>query len=161
MMELLTSAEMGEADRLTIAHGTTGIELMENAGRAVADNVCARHPPGSRVAVVTGPGNNGGDGLIAARLLRERGYLVRACYFSANMQRFKGDALIAAQRWNGAWGTRHARGGEPSEVVSMHCSEPASTDGRGRGRDMIDAPMNISASMPSICRAESTGPPGR
>src|SRR5437016_5365337 len=116
MMELLTSAEMGEADRLTIAAGTTGIELMENAGRAVADNVCARHPPGSRVAVATGPGNNGGDGLVAARLLRERGYLVRVLLL-ANMDGFKGDALIAAQKWNGAWEAATPEALRPGELV--------------------------------------------
>src|SRR4051794_14495072 len=74
MIELLTTAEMAEADRLTIAGGTLGVALMENAGRAVADSVCARHPPGAQVAVVAGPGNNGGDGFVAARVLAERGY---------------------------------------------------------------------------------------
>ena len=50
---------------------------MENAGRAVADSIAARHPPGTRVAVVAGPGNNGGDGFVAARILAERGYRLR------------------------------------------------------------------------------------
>ena len=58
--ELLTTAEMAQADRLTIAGGIAGIELMENAGRAVADHVSSRNPPGTRIAVVAGPGNNGG-----------------------------------------------------------------------------------------------------
>jgi len=77
MIELLTTAEMAEADRRTIAGGVAGIELMENAGRSIADAVTARHPPGLGVAVVAGPGNNGGDGFVAARFLAERGYRVR------------------------------------------------------------------------------------
>ena len=76
MIELLTPDEMAQCDRLTVAGGIAGIALMEKAGRAVADAV-ARHPLGTRVLVVAGPGNNGGDGFVAARVLAERGYQVR------------------------------------------------------------------------------------
>jgi ADP-dependent NAD(P)H-hydrate dehydratase / NAD(P)H-hydrate epimerase len=100
MIELLTTAEMAEADRLAIAGGTPGIALMENAGRAVADSVCARHPPGAQVAVVAGPGNNGGDGFVAARVLAERGYRARVLLLGER-SRLKGDAALAAQRWTG------------------------------------------------------------
>jgi len=98
MIELLTNAEMTEADRLTIASGVPGIELMENAGRAVADAAGAL--PGRRVVVVAGPGNNGGDGFVAARHLAERGYVVRVS-FVADVKRLKGDAALVAQRWSG------------------------------------------------------------
>jgi NAD(P)H-hydrate repair Nnr-like enzyme with NAD(P)H-hydrate epimerase domain len=75
MIELLTNEEMTTADRLTIAAGTPGSTLMDNAGRAVAD-CAARNPLGTRVVVVAGPGNNGGDGFVAARILAVRGYPV-------------------------------------------------------------------------------------
>jgi ADP-dependent NAD(P)H-hydrate dehydratase / NAD(P)H-hydrate epimerase len=101
MIELLTNAEMGEADRLTIASGTAGIALMETAGRAVAAAVARRHPPGSHVVVVAGPGNNGGDGFVAARVLAERGHRVRMLLLGER-GRLKGDAALAASRWPGA-----------------------------------------------------------
>jgi hydroxyethylthiazole kinase-like uncharacterized protein yjeF len=98
--ELLTTAEMGECDRLTITSGTPGIVLMENAGRAVADAVARRDPPGSRVVVVAGPGNNGGDGFVAARLLAERRYRV-TLLLVGSPEKLKGDAAEAARRWTG------------------------------------------------------------
>jgi hydroxyethylthiazole kinase-like uncharacterized protein yjeF len=100
MNELLTTAEMGEADRLAIAGGVAGIDLMENAGRAVADATAAAARRGPRIVVVAGPGNNGGDGFVAARLLAERGYGVRVA-FVGDLGRLKGDALKAAERWTG------------------------------------------------------------
>src|SRR5476649_1614620 len=96
MSELLTTAEMAEADRLAIASGIPGIELMENAGRAVADAV----PRGRRVVVVAGSGNNGGDGFVAACHLAERGHSVRVSVI-ADRNRLKGDAALAADRWRG------------------------------------------------------------
>jgi len=99
MHELLTAAEMAQADRLAIAGGIAGIELMERAGRAVAD-ATGGILHGRRVMIVAGPGNNGGDGFIAARLLAERGYEVRIC-LAGERSRLKGDAAIAADRWSG------------------------------------------------------------
>jgi hydroxyethylthiazole kinase-like uncharacterized protein yjeF len=100
MLELLTNAEMGEADRLTIAGGVPGIDLMERAGAAVANSVMLHHPPRSRVAVVAGSGNNGGDGYVAARLLAGRGYAVGV--FRVGSSPLRGDAATAAQHWKGA-----------------------------------------------------------
>jgi hydroxyethylthiazole kinase-like uncharacterized protein yjeF len=98
MIELLTNAEMGEADRLAIAGGVAGIDLMERGGRAVAAAVAARHRTGSRIVVVAGPGNNGGDGFVAARILAERGYRVRLM-LAGDIASLKGDAAIAAERY--------------------------------------------------------------
>ena len=98
MIELLTTAEMAEADRLAIAGGVAGLELMENAGRAVAD--AAARMQARRVVVVAGPGNNGGDGFVAARYLAERGAATRVS-FVGDRKSLKGDAALAAQRWTG------------------------------------------------------------
>jgi hydroxyethylthiazole kinase-like uncharacterized protein yjeF len=100
MIEVLTNSEMAAADRFTIAAGTPGLVLMENAGRAVADAVAARHPSGSRVVVVAGTGNNGGDGFVAARILTERGYDVQVALLG-DANKLKSDAGIAAKRWTG------------------------------------------------------------
>jgi hydroxyethylthiazole kinase-like uncharacterized protein yjeF len=101
MIELLTTAEMAEADRLTMAGGVPGIDLMENAGRAVADAVARRGGRNAAtVAVVAGPGNNGGDGFVCARLLADRGYPVRLLLL-AERSKLKGDAAEAAGRWQG------------------------------------------------------------
>jgi hydroxyethylthiazole kinase-like uncharacterized protein yjeF len=103
MIELLSNVEMAEADRQTIAGGVAGIDLMERAGRAVADAISARHPAGSRVVVVAGPGNNGGDGFVAARLLAQRGYRVEVLLVG-EATRLKGDAALAAKQWAGPIG---------------------------------------------------------
>lgn len=100
MIELLSNAEMAQADRLTIAGGVPGIDLMRRAGRAVADAVAVRHPLGSRVLVVAGPGNNGGDGFVAAQTLAERGFRSRLM-LAGELARLKGDAALAAAQWSG------------------------------------------------------------
>jgi hydroxyethylthiazole kinase-like uncharacterized protein yjeF len=99
-LELLTPAEMAEADRRTIAGGTPGIALMQRAGRAVADRVAARHPLGTHIFVACGPGNNGGDGFVAARILSERGYPVRLALLGSR-QALRGDAVEAARLFHG------------------------------------------------------------
>jgi hydroxyethylthiazole kinase-like uncharacterized protein yjeF len=98
VIELLTNAEMAQADRLAVAGGVSSRDLMENAGRAVADHVCRNYPTGTRVVVVAGPGNNGGDGYVAARLLASRGCDVRLLRLGTPR---KGDASRAAAQWKG------------------------------------------------------------
>src|SRR4051812_34233733 len=101
MIELLTTAEMAEADRLAVASGTPSIRLMENAGRAVADAVVRASSSGTpTICVVAGPGNNGGDGFVCARILAGRGYPVRLLLLG-DRDRLKGDAAEAARQWQG------------------------------------------------------------
>ena len=75
MTELLTPAQMYQADALAIASGITEVQLIENAGRAVAEEITRRY--GARKTVVLcGPGNNGADGKVAARYLKQWGWPV-------------------------------------------------------------------------------------
>jgi len=101
MLELLTAEEMGQADRLAIAGGVPGATLMENAGRAVAEEVARRFPDIETVVVLCGSGNNGGDGFVAARHLMQRGYMVRLG-FDGDAARLPEDAAIMAKRFAGA-----------------------------------------------------------
>lgn len=72
--DILTPAQMAEADRTAIARGPfDGPRLMRNAGNAVAGVVLARHPGAARIDVLCGPGNNGGDGYVVAAELARRG----------------------------------------------------------------------------------------
>ena len=114
MIAVLTNAEMTQADRLAIDGGVPGVELMENAGKAVAEAAVALKPPGSRVLVVAGPGNNGGDGFIAARRLAERGYIVDVLLVG-ELARLKGDAALAAKKWSGP-----VRSTQPDGLTGAH-----------------------------------------
>lgn len=96
---LLTTAQMGEADRLTIGGGIPGSLLMERAGQAATAEIGARFTP-RPVAVLCGPGNNGGDGFVVARELAAKGWPVRLGLFGPR-ERLTGDAAGAAGRWTG------------------------------------------------------------
>lgn len=96
-MKVVTAEEMRQIDQQTIQGiGIPGIVLMEYAGKAVFE-VIQKHFSGcQRVAVVVGKGNNGGDGLVAARLLARAGYSVQVTLVSPRDQ-FSGDALTNLQ----------------------------------------------------------------
>jgi hydroxyethylthiazole kinase-like uncharacterized protein yjeF len=97
-LSLLSPAEMAEADRRAIAPGPLdGIGLMRNAGAAVAAAVLARYPAASRVHVLSGPGNNGGDGYVVATLLQGSG--VAVSLWASGAPGAGSDAAIAAAEW--------------------------------------------------------------
>jgi len=96
---LLDVRQMGEADRMTVAAGTPTIELMEHAGWAVKSQIEQRWPRCS-VLVLCGPGNNGGDGFVAARLLAAAGWLVRIALLGSRDQ-LAGAARHHAELWRG------------------------------------------------------------
>jgi hydroxyethylthiazole kinase-like uncharacterized protein yjeF len=97
-MKILTSAEMGEADRRTAEQfGVPLQELMERAGNAVAKFCLRRYPAAERVVVLCGKGNNGGDGLVAARVLAEAGVGVEVLLLGRKDE-LKGEAAAALER---------------------------------------------------------------
>lgn len=99
MPYLVSVSHMTELDRRTIAAGTPGEVLMERAGKAVADSITA-HFPCRPVTVLCGPGNNGGDGFVVARLLQERGRDVRVGLMGT-VDALPPDATTMARRFDG------------------------------------------------------------
>ncbi|MDZ4095511.1 MAG: NAD(P)H-hydrate dehydratase [Paracoccaceae bacterium] len=103
MTELLTSAQMRAVEAAAIVSGAaSGLELMERAGGGVVEAILARWPelgrgPG-RALVLCGPGNNGGDGFVVARLLAQRGWLVEVLLFG-DAGRLPPDARANYLRW--------------------------------------------------------------
>jgi hydroxyethylthiazole kinase-like uncharacterized protein yjeF len=96
---VLRVEQMAEADRLAMAAGTPGALLMQNAGEAVAREIKRRFTPRA-ASVLCGPGNNGGDGFVAAAALAQSGWTVRVALLG-DVEALRGDALLYARRWPG------------------------------------------------------------
>lgn len=99
-MKVLTAAQMREVDRLTIAGGVPSLGLMENAGHRVLEVLEREFEPlrSQRVVILCGKGNNGGDGLVVARLLREGGLEHVRVVLAAAPEEYSGDAKVNLER---------------------------------------------------------------
>jgi len=113
--EIITVAEMYAADRFAAEHGVASLTLMENAGRAVADEITKRWTP-RKTLVLCGPGNNGGDGFVVARLLKECCWDVRVALLGERKS-LKGDAAAMAARWTGAVEPLSVRALDGAELI--------------------------------------------
>ena len=103
MRDLLSAAQMGAIERAAIESGhVTGRDLMERAGRGAIDAVFARWPEldrsARRAVVLCGPGNNGGDGFVMARILKDRGWDV-ALFLMGTLDKLPSDARRNADLW--------------------------------------------------------------
>ncbi len=100
---LLTAKQMRDLERTAMDSGlATGLELMETAGRAVIDATFAHWPElqdvGRYAAILCGPGNNGGDGFVMARLLKQRGWKVEV-FLYGDPEKLPPDARTNYERW--------------------------------------------------------------
>jgi hydroxyethylthiazole kinase-like uncharacterized protein yjeF len=108
-VKALTAAQMREADRLTTErYAIPGLQLMENAGAAISEFLHAKFPALAKrkIIVLCGKGNNGGDGFVAARLLKESGCVPEVFLF-ANPGAVEGDAAANLKRWQQGLGELH------------------------------------------------------
>ncbi len=139
-VDLLTPREMAEADRLAAAL-VPSLGLMENAGAAVAQAALDLLPGRAlrRVLVLCGPGNNGGDGWVAARRLAEAGCAVTVAS-SVDRAMLKGDAAAMAARWTGGTvvGPDAASFEGQDLVVDALLGAGLARDVEGRVRDLIE-----------------------
>ena len=109
MAELLTAAQMRALEAAAIASGqVTGLELMERAGAGVVQAIFEEWPElragPFRTVVLCGPGNNGGDGFVVARLLKEWGWEVEV-FLYGDADRLSPDARVnkSLRLWRNLW----------------------------------------------------------
>ncbi len=134
---LLTPREMSRADQLAAESGVPTLELMENAGRAVTDVIVARFDR-VETLVLCGPGNNGGDGYVIARLLQEAGWPVRVATFGG-VEKLKGDAAVMAGRWIGPMEVASTELGNPGLIVDALLGAGLDRDVEGPLKALIGA----------------------
>jgi hydroxyethylthiazole kinase-like uncharacterized protein yjeF len=146
-MRVLTAEQMQKVDADTIAGGVAGIELMERAGRGVAQAILARHGKSGKAAIFVGPGNNGGDGLVVARLLLEAGWkcsihLLKSTDLTpdtaTNYQRLDKKKIVELDASRDDWSQRaHDDLADATLIVDSIFGTGAKGTPRGRAAEMI------------------------
>src|SRR4051812_28582629 len=137
-MEVLSTAEMEQADRLAIAGGTSGFALMLRAGQAVAEAAMDLVEQGP-ILVVAGRGNNGGDGFVAATELVARGRSV-SIILLCERDTLQGDAALAARGWKGPVLPCNAMAvGTPALIIDALFGAGLNRRVKGDTYDIIDA----------------------
>ncbi|WP_298836439.1 NAD(P)H-hydrate dehydratase [uncultured Roseobacter sp.] len=126
MTELLTAEQMRNLEQQAIADGVaSGLDLMERAGQGVVDAMMSKWPEWAdkprRALVLCGPGNNGGDGFVIARLLAARGWDCDL-YLFGTADRLPADARTNHDRWCGqgavnAWSPADITAGPAPDVI--------------------------------------------
>ncbi len=157
-MKILTASQMQRVDRLTTEkYGVPSLMLMENAGHGVVQLLLDRLAPleKHRIAILCGKGNNGGDGMVVARLLRERGLTPRVLLFG-NPGALHGDAAVNYQRL--------AASGPPENVENREAWERVKRSLEGTSL-LIDGLLGTGLSKPlggillEVTRAINSGFP--
>ena len=141
MTELLTAAQMRAIEQAAIAScEVTGLELMERAGRGVVEAIFEEWPElratSHRAVVLCGPGNNGGDGFVVARLLQDWGWEVEV-FLYGDPEKMPPDARVNYERWLGM-----------GEVLDYLALIRASSDGFEGSDLIVDALFGIGLSRP-------------
>jgi hydroxyethylthiazole kinase-like uncharacterized protein yjeF len=137
-MEVLTNAEMQRADRLTIAAGTPGFTLMLSAGQAVAEAAMNLVEDGP-ILVIAGPGNNGGDGFVAAAELAAQGREV-SVILMCERDSLQGDAASAARGWKHPVLPFNPQAiGKPALIIDALFGAGLGRPVEGEAREMIEA----------------------
>ncbi len=160
-LEILSLRQMTEADRAAVAAGTPAETLMERAGEAVAEAAAARLATGSIVALC-GPGDNGGDGYVAARRLAERGYEVTVETLSPPASK---SAVAAAKKWTGPTGPFGERAARCDLVIDAlfgaGLNRPLSPEAARLAREVERARRDVLAvDVPSGVSGDTAAPLG-
>ncbi|WP_394152610.1 NAD(P)H-hydrate dehydratase [Loktanella salsilacus] len=165
MTELLTAAQMRAVERRAIESGAvTGLELMERAGQGVVDAVFAQWPAfagrpdaAQRAVVLCGPGNNGGDGFVVARLLQGAGWAVDV-FLHGSAKQLPPDARTNYERWQRLGPVRPLSEGEHVGAAAL-CVDALFGTGLSRPLDMVlpDAAgaLRVAVDVPSGLCADS------